>query len=101
MSAHHRECVDRIVAHDEEIDVLARRPFDGGEQPLAERVDVVEDLRVVDEGGIHARLAHELVPDGFLLRLGERRRGDVAEVGQHLRSGRLHRERERQDRKGA
>jgi len=83
VSADEGEGIDRVVLDREVIDVAARA-VGRGEEPRAEGGDIVGDLRVVHVHGVDPHLAHDAVADGALLLLGERGRGDVAEVGQGL-----------------
>src|SRR5207248_909650 len=92
---HQREGVDGVVAHHEEIDVLMR-PVGGGEQSLAERVDVVVDLRIVDVVLVDAHVAHDAVADGALLLLRKRGGGRIAQVRQRLRAARCRGEADRE-----
>jgi hypothetical protein len=85
VAADHREGVDRLVADHEEIDVLMGR-VGSGEEPLAQGIDVVEDLRVFDVVLVDAHLAHDAIADRLFLLLGKRGRGDVAKIRKRLRA---------------
>ena len=79
-----REGVHRLVADDEEFEVLARLAA-RGDQPVAERLHVVRRLRVVVVVAVAADLAHDRFADPPLLLRRDVGLRAIAQVGQVLR----------------
>ena len=87
VAAHERECVDHFVLNHEIVDIAARRIGDG-EQPRAQRGNVVGDLGIVDVVLVDAHLAHDAVADGAFLLVRKAGGRGVAQVGKALRERR-------------
>ena len=86
-----RERVHRLVADDEEFEVLARLAA-RGDQPVADRLHVVPHLRVVDVRGVAADLAHDRFADPPLHLRRDVGLRAIAQVGEVLRPGRKRRD---------
>ena len=84
VAAGQRERVDRRIGDREELEVLAAVGH-GGDEPMAELVQVVVDLGVVEIGARAADLPHDALAELAFLRRREHRLRFVAEVGQLLR----------------
>jgi len=90
-TAGQREGVDLRVAHHEKLEFLPRR-IASGREAVAQRVDVVADLGIVQIIGIAPDLDHDPLAETALVGQRNRRRRDIAEIGQGLRKHSRHAE---------
>ena len=83
IAARQRERVDRGVGHREELELLPALR-NGGDEPMAELVQVVVDFRVLEVSARGADLPDDHLADLVFLRERERRLRLFAQVGQRL-----------------
>src|SRR6266568_5191391 len=83
-AAGQRKSVDRGIGHREELEV-ERRPRDGGDQPVAELVQVAVDLWIIEIAAAAADLAHHALAELAFLDSGEQRLRCIAEIRKTLR----------------
>ena len=79
----HGKGVERGITHDEEFKILARVATRGN-QPVAQGIDVVGQLRVVVVAEVAPNLVHDVFAQTTLLEQRERRLGHIAKIRQFL-----------------
>ena len=82
-SARQGECVDGVVSNSEKLE-RAGRIRTVADQPIADAVQIVGDVRIVDVSGVGANLAHDALAEFAFLDGGQRALRNIAQVGQFV-----------------